>query len=120
MISIVAETYSEGRVSDVDALEQQHESDKITAAEGEAASVIRDAGAAASSPQRAQGSADAATADATKAQGSADAAGKKAGAVQKTVRAVAKKAEGIDQDLSTAQFILQPRKVLTPTGLQCS
>jgi hypothetical protein len=43
---IIAETYCEGKVSDVDALLRAHESDKITAAEGEAATATRDAGEA--------------------------------------------------------------------------
>lgn len=118
VLGIVVETYSEARVSGVDALERQHESDKITAAEGEAVSAILDAGSAASSAQRAQWSADAATADATKAQGSANAAGKKAAAAQETVNVVGKRAEDIEQELSSAQYLLEPRKVLSPTGLK--
>ncbi len=46
VIGIGVETYSEGKVSDIDALERSHESDKISAAEGDAASAIRDAGTA--------------------------------------------------------------------------
>jgi hypothetical protein len=41
---IVMETYFEGKVSDVDALLRAHESDKITAAESEASTAIRQAG----------------------------------------------------------------------------
>lgn len=46
VLGIVAETYFEGKVSDVDALLRAHESDKITAAEEDAASAIRNAGTA--------------------------------------------------------------------------
>jgi predicted RNA-binding protein associated with RNAse of E/G family len=60
VVGIVAETYCEGKVSDVDALLRAHESDKITAAENEAASATRQAGTAAFNAQIAKGSADAA------------------------------------------------------------
>ena len=46
---ISLETYAEGKVSDVDALLRTYESDKITAAEWDAASAIREAGTAKSS-----------------------------------------------------------------------
>jgi hypothetical protein len=49
VLGIVAETYFEGKVSNVDSDIRTHESDKITAAEGDAASAIRDAGTAKSS-----------------------------------------------------------------------
>lgn len=53
VVGIVAETYCEGKVSDVDALLRAHESDKITAAEGEATAATKQAGGAAESAQRA-------------------------------------------------------------------
>lgn len=55
---------------------------------------------------------------AKRAQGSADAAGKMADSVHKKVDAVGKQADGIDQELAMAQFLLEPRKVFSPTGLK--
>jgi hypothetical protein len=53
VLGIVVETYCEGKVSDVDSDIRTYESDKITAAEGEAAAAIRDAGTAKSSAREA-------------------------------------------------------------------
>jgi hypothetical protein len=85
VVGIVLETYFEGKVSDVDAELRAHESDKITAAEKEAASATRQAGSAADNAQAAQNSADdagdsaaEAEADAKDAKGQADAVGEKA------------------------------------------
>jgi hypothetical protein len=64
VIGIVAETYFEGKVSDVDALLRAHESDKITAAENEAAVATKNAGSAAVNAGLAQDSADNADDDA--------------------------------------------------------
>jgi hypothetical protein len=49
VIGIVLETFGESKVSDVDALLRTHESEKLSAAEQEAASATRDAGTAKSS-----------------------------------------------------------------------
>ena len=46
VIGIFLETYAEGKVSNIDALLRAHESDKITAAEADAVSAIREAGSA--------------------------------------------------------------------------
>ncbi|QNI31758.1 hypothetical protein H7849_22365 [Alloacidobacterium dinghuense] len=57
---IVVETYAESKVSDNDALLRAHESDKITAAEGEAAAAVKQAGSAATSAKTAHDESDAA------------------------------------------------------------
>lgn len=78
VIGIVAETYCEGRVSDADASLRAHESDKITAAENEAAAATREAGSAAVNAGLAQKSADNADKDAGDAARKAALAGKEA------------------------------------------
>jgi hypothetical protein len=57
---VVVETYAEDRVSYFDGLLRTHESDKITAAEGEAAEATRQAGSAADSSKVAHQESDAA------------------------------------------------------------
>jgi len=78
VVGIIAETYCEGKVSDVDALLRAHESDKITAAEGEAAAATRESGSAATNANLAQGSARAANDAAVNAAKKAVLAGKEA------------------------------------------
>ena len=75
VVGIVAETYFEGRVSDVDADLRAHESDKITAAENEAAAATKQAGSAAAS---------------------AIAANKAAGEAQTTANGVAQETAGLE------------------------
>jgi hypothetical protein len=97
VVGIVAETYCEGKVSDVDALLRAHESDKITAAENEAASATRQAGTAASNAQI--------------AKGSADAANTAAGEAQSKVKSVAEQADRIGGVLGESLALINARQV---------
>ena len=93
VVGIVFETYAEGKASDFEALLLTHESDKITIAEEDAASAIRDAGTARASANIAAGASKQALADAGEARNQANTLeGEVVSARQETATAVEKAA----------------------------
>jgi hypothetical protein len=109
VVGIVVETYAEGKVSDIDALLRAHESDKISAAEEDAVSAIRDAG-------NAKGSAELASEAAGTAQVKADAANiasgnakDKADEVGRQTDNLLKEQDAAERSLQRLQFLVVPR-----------
>jgi len=103
VVGIVAETYCEGRVSDIDALLRAHESDKITAAEDEAASATKNAGAAAFNAQIAKDSAKQAGIDAGTAKNLAAGARTEADAFERKIESANKTAAASAQVAAEAE-----------------
>jgi hypothetical protein len=101
VLGIVLETYAEGKVSDVDALLRAHESDKITAAEAEAVSAIREAGSA-------KDSARDAGAAAKTAQRVADAVARDAQTISALVKSVTPRGHLIDASKESIARSLSP------------
>ena len=103
VIGIVLETFGESKVSDVDALLRTHESEKLSAAEREAASATRDAGTARNSAVTAA----AASSDAKTSSSNAAAAASKAiiasGDAVTTAADARKEADSYAQDIAAAK-----------------
>jgi hypothetical protein len=103
VIGIVLETFGESKVSDVDALLRTHESEKLSAAEQEAASATRDAGTARNSAITAA----AASSDAKTSSSNAAAAAVKAisasGDAITTAAEARKEADSYARDIAAAK-----------------
>jgi hypothetical protein len=101
---IVIETYAEDRVSHLDGLLRIHESDKITAAEGEAAEATKQAGSAALSAERAGDASG-------RAQNKADIVGLEANEAERKIADVKKRADVLT-------WVLSARRVQDADGLE--
>jgi hypothetical protein len=102
VIGIFLETYAEGKVSNFDALLRAHESDKITAAEGDAASAIRDAGTAKTSANDAAAASTTAKGSASSAMILATGARKEADSFEADIVAAKKQATEANSHLANA------------------
>ncbi len=96
VVGIWLETYAEGKVSDIDTLLRSHESEKLTAAESEAASAVRDAGTA-------KHSADTAMADATRAKDASTKAIGSADTALVTASSARREADSVERDIVLAK-----------------
>lgn len=111
VLGIAVETYAEGKASDFDARLREYESDKITAAEGEATEAIIASGTAAASAKNA-------SSDAAKAKTDSDGAVKAAAKAKSTASSAEQSAESVNKSMSSALAkISQIQAVLTPLEL---
>jgi hypothetical protein len=103
VIGIVLETFGESKVSDVDALLRTHESEKLSAAEREAASATRDAGTAKGSAiTAAAASSDAKTSSSSSAAAAAKAVSASNDAIT-TAAEARKEADSYARDIAAAK-----------------
>lgn len=103
VMGIVLETFGESKVSDVDALLRTHESEKLSAAEQEAASATRDAGTAKSSAITAAAASNDAKTSSSNAGVAAVKAVSASGDVIATAAEARKEADSYARDIAAAK-----------------
>jgi hypothetical protein len=100
VVGILIETFAEAKVSDVDAQIRSHESDKISAAENNAAAAIREAGNAKDSAKEAAGSSALAKGSAVNATTLATGARKEADSFEADIVAAKKESARLKEELA--------------------
>jgi hypothetical protein len=103
VIGIVLETFGESKVSDVDALLRTHESEKLSAAEQEAASATRDAGTARNSAITAAAASTGARTSSSNAAAAAVKAVSASGNAVTTAAEARKEADSYARDIAAAK-----------------